>query len=59
MATKKNEKCANDEIIYEVERHFIGDVTPIQAILPVIMSDIKRKRERYLEEQKKNDNIDN
>lgn len=59
MATRKNEECTNDEIIYEVERHFIGDVTPIQAILPVIMNDIKRKREKYLEEQKKNDSIDN
>ena len=59
MATTKKNQCTDDKIVYEVERHYIGNVTPIQAILPVIMDDIKRKREKYLEEQNKKGNIDN
>lgn len=60
MTESKKNKNAKDEIVYEVERHCIGNVTPIQAILPVIMDDIKRKREKYIEEQKKkNKNVEN
>ena len=50
MAKKKNDNCNNDEIVYEVERHFIGNVTPIQAILPIVMEEIERKRKKYIEE---------
>jgi len=46
MADRKTN--TNDEIIYEVERHYVGNITPIQAILPVIIDDIKRKREQLL-----------
>lgn len=54
MADKKEKK--DDYIIYNVKHEFVGDVTPIQAILPIVMEDIKRKREKYIEEQKKNKN---
>lgn len=54
MADKKKKK--DDYIIYNVKHEFVGDVTPIQAILPIVMEDIKRKREKYIEEQKKNKN---
>lgn len=60
MADNKKKKDTKDEIVYEVERHCIGNVTPIQAILPVIIDDIKRKREKYIEKQKKkNKNVEN
>lgn len=60
MAESKKNKNAKDEyIIYNVKHKFVGDVTPIQAILPVIMEDLRRKRDKYMEEQKKKGNIDN
>ena len=45
--TSKNEnnKKKNNEITINVKREFIGNVTPIQAILPIVMEDIKRKYE--------------
>ena len=46
MASKKeNNKKKNNEITINVKRKFIGNVTPIQAILPIVMEDIKRKYE--------------
>lgn len=51
MPIKKINKHTKDEIIYEVERHYVGNITPIQAILPVIMNDIKMKREKCLKEK--------
>jgi len=53
---KKKKDTKDDYIIYNVKHEFIGNVTPIQAILPIVMEDIKRKREKYIEEQKKNKN---
>ena len=46
MASKKEDnKKKNNEITINVKREFIGNVTPIQAILPIVMEDIKRKYE--------------
>jgi hypothetical protein len=60
MADNKKKKDTKDEYItYNIYHEFVGDVTPIQAILPVIMEDLRRKRDKYLEEQKKKGNIDN
>ena len=42
---KENNKKKNNEITINVKREFIGNVTPIQAILPIVMEDIKRKYE--------------
>lgn len=57
MADNKKKKDTNDDyIIYNVKHEFVGDVTPIQAILPIVIEDIKRKREKYIKEQKKNKN---
>ena len=55
---KKNKNTKDDYIIYNVKHEFVGDVTPIQAILPVIMEDLRRKRDKYIEEQK-NKNVEN
>ena len=41
----ENNKKKNNEITINVKREFIGNVTPIQAILPIVMEDIKRKYE--------------
>ena len=43
---KKNTDTKDDYIIYNVKHEFVGEVTPIQAILPVIMEDLRRKREK-------------
>ena len=57
MASKinNNKQKKNNEIIVNVEREFVGDVTPIQAILPIVLEDIKRKMEenRRIDNDKK------
>lgn len=47
MASKKDEKII-DKII--IERKFTNELTPIQAILPLVMEEIERKRKKYIEE---------
>lgn len=52
--SKKNKNAKDEKITYNVYHEFVGNVTPIQAIIPVVMEDLRRKRDRYIEEQKKN-----
>lgn len=33
-----------------VERRFIEEITPVQAILPLVMEEFERKRKKYMEE---------
>ena len=44
MAEKKNSK--NNEVQIIVERHYTGEVTPIQAILPIVLEDLRKKYEK-------------
>lgn len=46
---KKRENKITEKII--VERKFTNEITPIQAILPIILEEINRKRMKYLKEQ--------
>ena len=43
MAEKN--KIKSNEVETIVEREFVGDVTPIQAILPIVLEDIRKKAE--------------
>ncbi len=52
--SKKNKNAKDEKITYNVYHEFVGNITPIQAIIPVVMEDLRRKRDRYIEEQKKN-----
>ena len=47
----------NDEVVINVKREFVGDVTPIQAILPIILEDLRKKVEenRRIENKNKTD----
>lgn len=45
---KKSESPPVEKII--IERNFTNEITPIQAILPVVIEEIQRKRKKYLEE---------
>ena len=53
MEEKKTKKRQVETI---VERQFVGDVTPIQAILPIVLEDIRKKAEenRTMEKEKGN-----
>ena len=52
--SKKNKNAKDEKITYNVYHEFVGNVTPIQAIIPVVMEDLRRKRDRYIKEQKEN-----
>lgn len=54
MADNKNKNAKDEKITYNVYHEFVGNVTPIQAIIPVVMEDLRRKRDRYIEKQKGN-----
>lgn len=45
-------KSKNNQIIEKtiIERKFTNEPTPIQAILPIVMAEIERKRNKYIEE---------
>lgn len=51
MSEKKNN---NVQII--LERQYVGEVTPIQAILPIVLEDIRKKYEenRRIEKEENN-----
>lgn len=51
MADEKNKKenKITEKII--VERKYTNEITPIQAVLPIVMEEINRKRMQYLKEQ--------
>lgn len=51
---RKKENKITEKII--VERKFTNEVTPIQAILPIVLEEINRKRMQYQKEQKENKN---
>lgn len=48
MSSKKDEKIIDKVII---ERKFKNELTPIQAILPLVIEEIERKRKQYIKEQ--------
>ena len=45
---KKEDNKVVEKII--VERKYTNEITPIQAILPIVMEEIERKRKKYIEE---------
>jgi len=47
---KKNKNTKNNTIKKEIiiEREYTNEITPIQAILPIVIEDIKRRREEYI-----------
>ena len=50
---RKNKKTKNNNQIIEkviVEREYTNEITPIQAILPIVIEEIERKRKKYMEE---------
>lgn len=49
MAKKKDNEIIEKIII---DRKYTNEVTPIQAILPVVMEELNKKRMKYLKEQK-------
>ena len=52
MSNNNKDKKANkmtEKII--IERKYTNELTPIQAILPIVMEEITRKREEYLKEK--------
>ena len=48
MAENKQEN--NNEVMqkYIIKRRYTNEITPIQAILPIVLDDIKRRREEYM-----------
>lgn len=48
MAKKKDNEIIEKIII---DRKYTNEVTPIQAILPVVMEELNKKRMKYLKEQ--------
>lgn len=53
MEEKKTKKRQVETI---VERQFVGDVTPIQAILPIVLEDIRKKAEENCTMEKEKGN---
>ena len=33
---------------YIIKRRYTNEITPIQAILPIVLEDIRRRREEYM-----------
>lgn len=54
MSKKKD----NNEIIEKIiiDRKYTNELTPIQAILPVVMEELNKKRMKYLKEQEDKNN---
>lgn len=53
MSNKNNNKDnRNNQIIEKtiIERKYTNEITPIQAILPIVMEEIDRKRKQYKKE---------
>ena len=49
MAEDNEEKECVMREKFIVERRFTEEITPIQAILPLVMEEIERKRKKYME----------
>ena len=53
MVKKRNIKGTKDNKViekYVVERKYTNEITPLQAILPLVLEEIERKRKKYIEE---------
>lgn len=50
---KNNENIKDNTITekYIIDRKYTNELTPIQAILPIIIEELERKRKQYLEEK--------
>ena len=48
MADKKDNEIIEKIII---DRKYTNELTPIQAILPIVMEELNKKRMKYLKEQ--------
>lgn len=48
MADKKENEIIEKIII---DRKYTNELTPIQAILPIVMEELNKKRMKYLKEQ--------
>lgn len=46
---KKSNNQIREKII--VERKYTNEITPIQAVLPIVMEEINRKRLKWLKER--------
>lgn len=46
----ENKQKNNNEVMqkYIIKRRYTNEITPIQAILPIVLDDIKRRREEYM-----------
>lgn len=46
----------NNDVQIILERQYVGEVTPIQAILPIVLEDIRKKYEenRRIEKEENN-----
>ena len=53
MADKKDNEIIEKIII---DRKYTNELTPIQAILPVVMEELNKKRMKYLKEQEDKNN---
>ena len=53
MADKKDNEIIEKIII---DRKYTNELTPIQAILPVVMEELNKKRMKYLKEQEAKNN---
>lgn len=55
MADNKKKKKKDETITINVTRKFEGNVTPIKAIIPFVIEDIKNKYEENRKLENKND----
>ena len=53
MADKKDNEIIEKIII---DRKYTNELTPIQAILPIVMEELNKKRMKYLKEQEDKNN---
>lgn len=46
----ENKQKNNNEVMqkYIIKRRYTNEITPIQAILPIVLEDIRRRREEYM-----------
>ena len=54
MSHEKNNTKDNQTIErYIIERKYTNEITPIQAILPLVIEELQRKRKQYTKEKSK------
>ena len=57
-----NYKGKQDKIITEkivIEPKYTNEITPIQAVLPIVLEEINKKRMQYLKEQEDKEQLHN